>query len=90
MRSCSTSSQVLRVDKNPPHVISMVARHRQQVADLIDTSNKLEKRAEAAERKASEWQQASSDVRKLLEKRDKVRTPHSSLPCSAPVRLPHN
>ena len=45
---------MLRVDKNPPHVISMIARHRQQVADLVDTSNKLERRAEAAERKASE------------------------------------
>jgi hypothetical protein len=33
---------------------------------------KLERRAEVAEKKAAEWQQASSDVRKLLEKRDKV------------------
>eukprot|EP00892_Ulva_mutabilis_P008320 jgi/Ulvmu1/5860/UM025_0122.1 len=71
MRSCSPSRQALRTETNPTHVISMVARHRQQVTELLAQCNKLEKRAEVAEKKASEWQHASLEARKVIEKRDK-------------------
>jgi hypothetical protein len=39
IRSCSPSRKCMSIDKNPPHVISMIARHRQQVAELMTESN---------------------------------------------------